>query len=179
MRKPRKATQLARDASKAKPGTNQRKNRKRTSKAPRDDSGPFIKIDIPPEDFFKAWSRKDRAALIEMLIESLDAESSDPDLEDGADDEPNLGGYQHCSSLQDDAEGDELEHGGEAVGEDDERGGDEEPSLGWTIDGARSTCDGMDREECPSVVSVSTTSGMTSVPSCCVTAETLSWSRKL
>lgn len=112
-----KSTQRPAHAFKPKSGIRQRKNVKRTGEAPRDDGGPFIKIDIPPEDFFKAWSRKKREALIEMLIDSLDAESTDPDLEDGADDEFSLAGYNHCSSLHDDAEVDDS---------------DDEPSLGWT-----------------------------------------------
>lgn len=39
----------------------------------------------------------------------------------------------------DDREGDELRHGGEATDEDDERGGDEEPSLGWPIEGSQNS----------------------------------------
>lgn len=147
-----KSPQRARDASKAKPAPRQRKNVKRTGEPPKGVGRAYKTIGVTAEEFFKAWSRKDRAALIDLLIDQLDAESSDPDLEDGADDEPNLAGYEHCLCCADDAEGDELEHGGEAVGEDDERGGDDEPSLGWTISGCRPIDDGMDREQCPTVV---------------------------
>jgi hypothetical protein len=106
-----------------------------------------VKTDVSPEDFFKAWSRKEREALVELLIESFDAEAGDPDLE------PSLGfrageqfvgrGCEHGETGDDrevedehdeegwDREGDELEHGG------DEHDGcepdvDLEPSLGWT-----------------------------------------------
>lgn len=67
--------------SKAKSAVRQRKNEKRTSEAPTADNGPFVKTDITPEDFFKAWSRKKREALIDLLIEMSDAEAGDPDLE--------------------------------------------------------------------------------------------------
>lgn len=51
----------------------------------------FEPTDVPPEDLFKAWSRKERATLIELLIDSLDAEAGDADLEETGDDEPSLG----------------------------------------------------------------------------------------
>lgn len=105
-----KSTQRARDASKAKPATRQQKNVKRTSEAPRADSGPFVKMDISPEDFFRAWSRERREALIDLLIDSLDTIDPDPDLE------PDLGSG-------DDREGDDA---------DLEDTADMEPSLGWT-----------------------------------------------
>ncbi len=41
--------------------------------------------DVTPDEFFKAWSRKDREALIEVLIDTLDAEAGDPDLEEPGD----------------------------------------------------------------------------------------------
>jgi hypothetical protein len=89
--------------------------------------------DITPEQFFQAWSRKEREALIELLIDSLDEIDGDPDredggdLEDGADDEPSLGTTEHLR--QDDVRlvgrdgwtcPDELE----------EDTADDEPSLG-------------------------------------------------
>ncbi len=143
-----KSPQRARSASKAKPVVRQRKIVKRPSESPRPDDAALVKTDVSPEDFFKAWSRKEREALVELLIESFDAEAGDPDLE------PSLGfrageqfvgrGCEHGENSDDrevedehdeegwDREGDELEQGG------DEHDGCEpdaegEPSLGWTI----------------------------------------------
>lgn len=144
-----KSPQRARDASKPKSDTIQRKNVKRTSEAPRADSGPFVKMDISPEDFFKAWSRKRREALIEILIASLDTLDPDPDAE------PDLGwrgptGFLGESTDQsapdfclnaDAGRGLEDEHDG---GEPDI----EELSLGWPEvttqdrDGWHGGCDG-------------------------------------
>ncbi|MDR6303962.1 hypothetical protein GGQ85_001661 [Nitrobacter vulgaris] len=115
-----KSTQRARHASESKSAIRQRTKNPRTSESAKAKDGLFVKTDVTPEEFFQAWSRKKREALIELLIDTLDAEASDPDLEDGGDTEPNLAGYELSSSLQDDAEGDELEHGGEAEQEDDE-----------------------------------------------------------
>ncbi|MCO5129336.1 MAG: hypothetical protein M9932_02070 [Xanthobacteraceae bacterium] len=148
-----KSPQRARDASKAKSATRQRKNIKRTSGPPKAVGRAYKTIGVTAEEFFKAWSRKDRAALIEVLIESLDAEAGDPDLEDGNDDKPNLAGYEHCLTCADDAEADycddepsvgfcerELDETddprGEGVDEDGDDNQDDEPSLGWTAEEA-------------------------------------------
>jgi hypothetical protein len=69
-----KSTQRARYASKPKSAVRQRL---------------YVKTDITPEQLFQAWSRKEREALIDLLIDSLDEIDGDFDLEDGADDEPN------------------------------------------------------------------------------------------
>ena len=123
-----KSTQRARDASKAKSATAQRKNRKRTSKSSRADSGHFVKTDIAPEDF-KAWSRKRREALIEVLIASLDATDPDPDLE------PALGwqgatGFLGESTNQDDPDFHLNADAGIGLGSEPDQ--HDEPSLGWT-----------------------------------------------
>jgi hypothetical protein len=122
--------------------------------------------DVTPEQFFEAWSRKDREALIELLIESLDAETGDPDLEDDGDGEPSLAAcenhpdyYARGSQLHwtqgnsDEREGDDGADDREDVCEDEgaEHDGcepdvDGEPSLGWTFDGALGNGDGFDRE---------------------------------
>jgi hypothetical protein len=137
-----KSPQRARDASK--PAVRKRKNVTPASESPRADSGSFVKVDITPEDFFKAWSRKEREALVELLIESFDAEAGDPDLE------PSLGfraGEQFVgrgceqAEIGDDREvEDEHEEEGwdrEDVCEDEGSEHDgSEPSLGWTPDEA-------------------------------------------
>jgi hypothetical protein len=64
-------------------------------------------------------------ALIEELIALLDLADGNPDLEDNADDEPSLGNAARCSGNEcvEDLELDDC---------DDEDGGDEEPTMGWT-----------------------------------------------
>ncbi|MGR9169614.1 hypothetical protein [Rhizobium sp. KDH_Rht_773_N] len=64
-------------------------------------------------------------ALIEELIALLDAIDGDPDLEDNADYEPSLGSTAKCigSECVEDLEFDDC---------DDEDGGDEEPTMGWS-----------------------------------------------
>lgn len=66
-----------------------------------------------------AHLRVDLEARIEEMIALLDTIDGDPDLEDGADDEPSLGGQAKFinGQLEYDLEGDAA---------------DEEPSLGWT-----------------------------------------------
>lgn len=148
-----KSPQRVRDASKAKTATRRRKNETRISGPLKAAERPFKPTDVSPEELFKAWSRKERATLIELLIDSLDAEAGDPDLEETGDAEPSLGfqagdifvgrGCEHGGSGDDrevedehdedtyDREGDELQHGGDEHDgcEPDEDG---EPSLGWT-----------------------------------------------
>ncbi|WP_182915373.1 hypothetical protein [Rhodopseudomonas palustris] len=114
----------------------------------RDNPRQYHPTDVSPEQLFAAWSRRDREALIDVLIESLDAADADPDLEPAGDDEPTLGSIAEHTNWAggstddregddgcDDREGDELQHGG------DEHDGcepdvDAEDALGWTIDGA-------------------------------------------
>src|SRR5690242_9521984 len=45
---------------------------------------------ITPEQCSEAWSRKEREALIDLLIDSLNEIDGDPDLEDDGDGEPSL-----------------------------------------------------------------------------------------
>jgi hypothetical protein len=82
-----KSTQRGRHASEQRSAVRQK--RTRASESPRAKEGLYVKTDITPEQLFQAWSRNEREALIEMLIESLDAADGDFDLEYGADDEPN------------------------------------------------------------------------------------------
>ena len=86
-----KSTQRALRASKPKTAIRQRKNETRISEPLKATERPFEQTDVSPEDLFKAWSRRDRATLIELLIDSLDAEAGDADLEETGDDEPSLG----------------------------------------------------------------------------------------
>ncbi len=94
-----KSTQRALRASKPKSATRQRRNETRTSEALKAGKGEtgipvtntYEPTDVTPEDLFKAWPRKERATLIELLIDSLDAEAGDADLEETGDDEPSLG----------------------------------------------------------------------------------------
>ncbi len=151
-----KSTQRAYHASK----------KTRASESPKSREGLFVKTDVTPEQFFQAWSRKDREALIDLLIDSLDETDGDPDREDGGDDEPSLAAcenhpdyYARGSQLHwtqgnsDEREGDGCADDREDVCEDEgaEHDGcepevDGEPSLGWTIDGALGNGDGFDRE---------------------------------
>ena len=64
-------------------------------------------------------------ALIEELIALLDSIDGDPDLEDNADGEPSLGSTAKCigNECVEDLEFDDC---------DDEDGGDEEPTMGWS-----------------------------------------------
>lgn len=131
----------------------------------------YQSTDVTPEQFFEAWSRKDREALIDLLIDSLDETDGDADREDGGDDEPSLAAcenhpdyYARGSQLHwtqgnsDEREGDDgddredvcEDEGAEHDGcEPDEDG---EPSLGWTVDGVLGNSDGMDREAAGSSV---------------------------
>jgi hypothetical protein len=82
--------------------------------------------DVAAEELSKAWSRKERAALIELLIDSLDEEADDADLE------PSLGFLEpdltsSDNGYTDDARQD-IPQGSTSDGED---GGDDEPSLGF------------------------------------------------
>ncbi|PWE52795.1 hypothetical protein DEM27_28755 [Metarhizobium album] len=65
------------------------------------------------------FRRAELEARIEEMIALLDTLDGDPDLEDGADDEPNLGSHPKYRNgrLEYDLEGDTA---------------DEEPSLGWS-----------------------------------------------
>lgn len=69
----------------------------------------YLPTGISPDTLFQAWSRQRREALIEMLIDSLDAADGDVDLE------PSLTGY---ITGMDDREGDpaddRLEDDGES-----------------------------------------------------------------
>jgi hypothetical protein len=109
-----KSTERARHASKPKSAVRHRKNKKRTGEAPKPAEGEVGKTDITPEAFFLAWGRRRKEALIEVLIDSLDAADGDPDLEDGGDREPDAGEEPEV----------ENEHG--------DGNPDDEPSLGWT-----------------------------------------------
>jgi len=109
-----KSTERARHASKPKSAVRHRKNKKRTGEAPKPAEGHVGKTDITPEAFFLAWGRRRKEALIEVLIDSLDAVDGDPDLEDGGDREPDAGEEPEI----------ENEHG--------DGNPDDEPSLGWT-----------------------------------------------
>ncbi len=64
-------------------------------------------------------------AKIEELIALLDLLDGDPDLEDNADAEPSLGSTAKCigNECVEDLELDDC---------DDEAGGDEEPTMGWS-----------------------------------------------
>jgi hypothetical protein len=46
-----------------------------------DISVPVKPVPVTPEEFFRAWSQKDKEALVEVLIASLDQADADPDLE--------------------------------------------------------------------------------------------------
>ena len=119
--------------------------------------------ELPPPLIVDCHSRRSIADSIEKLIDMLDAMSPDPDLEDGADDEPWLGwagNGPRASSLEidgrgsayDDREADDSDYepnGDErdasasstwAMGahwcEDTEDGGDHEHNLGWREAGA-------------------------------------------
>lgn len=138
-----KSTERARHASKPKSAVRHRKNKKRTGEAPKPAEGHVGKTDITPEAFFLAWGRRRKEALIEVLIDSLDAADSDPDLEDGGDAEPSLGSVSSCYGGGDqtdwsDGRGDDLEDSGlgnddlEEVNEDSDGNPDNEPSIGWT-----------------------------------------------
>jgi hypothetical protein len=168
-----KSTQRARHASEPKSAVRQRAKKIRASESPKSREGLFVKTDVTPEQFFQAWSRKEREALIELLIDSLDETDGDADLEETGDAEPSLGfqvadrfvgrGCEHVCPSDDreiedehdedtcDREGDELQHGGDEHDgcEPDEDG---EPSLGWTVDGFLGNSDGMDREAAGSSV---------------------------
>lgn len=109
-----KSTERARHASKPKSAVRHRKNKKRTGEAPKPAEGQVGKTDITPEAFFLAWGRRRKEALIEVLIDSLDAADGDPDLEDGGDREPDAGEEPEV----------ENEHG--------DGNPDNEPSIGWT-----------------------------------------------
>lgn len=125
----------------------------KTGRSGRAKGNTYEPTDVTPADFFKAWSRKEREALIEVLIDTLDAEAGDADLEETGDVEPSLGSIEdhpnpYCDGYDlhggrdqsdwatgnlDDREGDE--HDGREP--DDDEGGesekeDNEPSLGWT-----------------------------------------------
>lgn len=90
----------------------QRKNEARVSEPPKaPDNSTLVKTDITPEDFFRPWSRKNKEALVEVLISLLDHADTDPDLE------PLLGapevreyhqrrGYVWARGATDDREGD-------------------------------------------------------------------------
>lgn len=132
-----KSPQRARHASQAKTAIQrQRKSGARISKPLKDPDGSVVKTDITPEDFFKAWSRKQREALIEVLISSLDHTDGDADLE------PSLGAPEvreyherrgHVWARGDGADReDDVDDEDEHV--DDETTNDEEPSLGSTGD---------------------------------------------
>jgi hypothetical protein len=128
-----KSSDRARHASKAKTAVRrQRKSEARIGEPPKAPDSPFVKTDVTPEDFFKAWSRKDKEALVEVLISSFDQADGDPD------EEPLLGAPEvreyhgrrghvwargATDDLEDDAD-DENEH------VDDEDDNDDEPSLG-------------------------------------------------
>lgn len=126
-----KSTQRARDASKPESATKPQKNKKRTSgltKAGKAGIGipraaTHQPLDVTPEEFFRAWSREDKEALVEILIDELDRSEPDPDLEETGDAEPSAG--------FDDPELDNA---------------DDEPSLGWTVDGVLANGGGNDRE---------------------------------
>lgn len=109
-----KSTERARHASKPKSAVRHQKNKKRTGEAPKPAEGHVGKTDITPEAFFLAWGRRRKEALIEVLIDSLDAADGDPDLEDGGDRELDAGEEPEI----------EDEHG--------DGNPDYEPSLGWT-----------------------------------------------
>jgi hypothetical protein len=145
-----KSTQRARGASKPKSAIRQRAKKNLASESLKASKGRYRKTDIEPEDFFKAWSREELGALIELLIESLDAESGDPDLEETGDAEPSLGfqagdihvgrGCEHgCPSddreIEDEHDEDthDQEDDGLQQGEGDTS--DYEPILGWTESG--------------------------------------------
>lgn len=137
-----KSPQMARDASKAKSATRQRKNIKRTSEPPKAVGKAYKTIGMTAEDFFKAWSRKDREALIEVLIDSLDAtdgysmselEACEPTPLQFLD---RFGDRYEDEREADDAEPDDDEirrHGSPSAGyhEDDEPDSDDEPSVGF------------------------------------------------
>ncbi|WP_438277676.1 hypothetical protein [Nitrobacter sp.] len=53
----------------------------KTLEAAADISVPVKPVPVTPEEFFRAWSRKDTEALVEVLIASLDKADADPDLE--------------------------------------------------------------------------------------------------
>lgn len=53
----------------------------KTLEAATDVSVPVKPVPVTPEEFFRAWSRKDKEALVEVLIASLDQADADPDLE--------------------------------------------------------------------------------------------------
>lgn len=141
-----KSTQRAHHASKPKSATRQRKNEARTSeplKASKAEEGIPVTdhepIDVTPEQFFKAWSRKDRAALIEVLIDSLDAEAGDPDIEDAGDAEPSLASLENHPSIPEtrrkvahrDYSGDQSNWAGGASNDCEVDDGDDEPSIGF------------------------------------------------
>lgn len=120
------------------PSDKQRKSETRIGEPLNTPDGPFVKTDITPEDFFKAWSRKDKEALVEVLISSLDQADGDSDLE------PLLGapevreyherrGHVWARGATDDREGDPGCDDREDVCEDEGSEHDgSEPSLGWT-----------------------------------------------
>lgn len=138
---------------KAKPAKTRRSARNKAKQA-----STYQPTDITPEHFFQAWSRKRREALIEMLIDTFDAEDGDSDHEDEGCDEPVLAAPENHATVpydswwgldprrdksgdqshwaqgsSSDCEGDE--HDGREP--DDNEGGeaekeDYEPSLGWT-----------------------------------------------
>jgi len=103
------------------------------------------KVDITPDEFFKAWSRKDREALIEVLIDTLDAEAGDADLEPSLGFlEPEItrnGGHSKWPYYSDDARQD-VSQGSTCDGESDD--GDDEPSLGSVEDHPNPYRDGTD-----------------------------------
>ncbi|MGB3271823.1 MAG: hypothetical protein WBA66_02845 [Xanthobacteraceae bacterium] len=136
----------------ARPATRQRKNKTRISEPLQVNKA---ETGIPVTDFFKTWPRKDREALIEVLIDTLDADAGDPD------DEPSLGFVENHPTPPfdsdhwwpfktsdgrqdiDQGKGDdrEDEHDGREPPEDDEPSigydegelneGDDEPDLGF------------------------------------------------
>ncbi|MCH4560329.1 hypothetical protein [Mesorhizobium jarvisii] len=110
--------------------------------------------------------RKAIAASIEQLIDMLDAMSPDPDLEDGADNEPSLGwtdrGPQATSNVFLDGRGsayddreEENEHGGDILDQPHDDNGDSEPWLGWG--------DPMAQND----VGVESVAGLEDTPDCC------------
>lgn len=145
-----KSTQRAPRASKSKSATIPRAKKTSGGESPKAADGLFVKTDVTPEQFFQAWSRKEREVLIDLLIDSLDEADGDPDLEDTADDEPSLGSVAALSpynpyfnqehwaaSGMDDREGDDSDDEPSIGGDDLELDhSDYEPNLGWTENGA-------------------------------------------